>query len=216
MPGELLQVQATRREPLLPVPDRRPRHVEAARDRRHRRARELARLDNRERQLDRRPLPRQHVQWVHSLAVLARTADSLPDSDHRRRAALQPPQPALDPALREPKRLASALRAATAREHLLARSLQHLPIGATVDLRQYVDHVLLDGPGIRSRSPGAVFSVPRLLVVGRPAARPNRAVRTRTGCGSQRACPTTLVMRAASSRTMTTCLSLRAPNERRT
>jgi hypothetical protein len=200
---ELLQVQVARREPLLPVSDRRSRHTEAPRDRRHRRARALTRLDDRERQLDRRRLSGQHVQRVHSLAVLARTADGLPDSPQRRRAALQPTQPALDPASRQPERLAPALRATTAREHFLARSLQHLPIGGTVDLRQYVDHVLLDGPGIRSRSPGAVFSVPRLLVVGRRAARPDRAVRTRTGCGSQSARPTTMAAFPASRATTT-------------
>jgi len=76
---ELLQVQVARSEPLLPVPDRRARHAELARDRRHRRPHTLTRLDDRERQLHGRRLPRQHVQRVHPLTVLAVAADGLPD-----------------------------------------------------------------------------------------------------------------------------------------
>lgn len=151
--GELLQVQASCGEPLLPVPDGRARYAELACDRRYRRARALTRLGDCERQLHCRSFPRQHVQRVHALAVLARAANSLPDFDLARPVAMQPSQPALDPALRQPERLPPALCATTAREHFFARSLQHLPIGGTVDLRQYVDHVLLGGPGIRSNEP---------------------------------------------------------------
>jgi hypothetical protein len=88
--SELLQVQKSRGESLLPVPDGRAHHAELACDRRHGRARALARLDDRERQLDGRRLAWQHVQRVHSLAMLARPTDGLPDFDHARPVAMQP------------------------------------------------------------------------------------------------------------------------------